>query len=498
MSQARIHLNGIARIVALATLLCAVVATIGCSGALSSSHHQANGDPLHLGVVPGPLGVPIPQTLEVRLGSEPSDRIVSLSLTTSSVQMTNSGAQNLELLTAPVTVEFTRSAIVTAPVVVRNIYQDTYSALIFADMTGQVVFYDSNGQLATQSLTVPGRTVALTPNLVLALNPQTLSISLNLAQTFTVNTSSVTVNPIVVTASSTVPLPPVAPAVGQPETGSSSFLVGTVTTVDTVAKTISMQPTSGDALQLSYDNTTQFMNCSVATLPGMMIETEDQTQSSGAVLATRVTLIENSASSSELYGLLAGHAPDGASYNLIVEGGAGLNVSTGLIGTKVTVDWIAASYSVNTSRLDMSGSQDLVFDEARTFPGQFVAVQWDSLIVPDPDSSNAGYLQPRMIELQEQTISGQVLNYVFDAGTQTGTFTLTVADSAPIKILNSGLTSITVRQISQTYLRNTPTFVNGDSVKVRGLLFVDPNYNNGNYQPPDPVAFIMVADRISK
>ena len=135
---------------------------------------------------------------------------------------------------------------------------------------------------------------------------------------------------------------------------------------------------------------------------------------------------------------------------------------------------------------------------SRTFPGQFVAVQWDSLIVPDPDSSNAGYLQPRMIELQEQTISGQVLNYVFDAGTQTGTFTLTVADSAPIKILNSGLTSITVRQISQTYLRNTPTFVNGDSVKVRGLLFVDPNYNNGNYQPPDPVAFIMVADRISK
>jgi hypothetical protein len=230
----------------------------------------------------------------------------------------------------------------------------------------------------------------------------------------------------------------------------------------------------------------------------MMIETEDQTQSSGAVLATKVTLIENSGSSSELYGLLAGRAPDGQSYNLIVEGGAGLNVSTGLIGKKITLDWIAAGYSVNTSRIDLSGSQDLVFDEARAFPGQFVASQWDSLIVPDPDSSNAGYLQPRMIELQEQTISGQVLDYAFDVGTQTGTFTLTVASSAPIKTLNSGLISITVRQISQTYLRNTPTFVNGDAVKVRGLLFVDPLYNNGNYQPPNPVKFIMVADRISK
>src|SRR5712671_5889703 len=234
MSQARIHPNGIARIVALATLLCAVVATIGCSGALSSSHHQANGDPLQLGVVPGPLGAPIPQTLEVRLGSEPNDRIVSLSLTTSSVQMTNSGAQNLELLTAPVTVEFTRSAIVTAPVVVRNIYQDTYSSVTFPDMTGQVLFYDSGGQLVTQALSVTGGTVSFSP-FALGASPRALSLSLDLGQTFTVNTNTVTVNPIVVTASNAVAVPPVAPAVGQPETGSSSFLVGTVTAVDTTA-----------------------------------------------------------------------------------------------------------------------------------------------------------------------------------------------------------------------------------------------------------------------
>jgi hypothetical protein len=61
-----------------------------------------------------------------------------------------------------------------------------------------------------------------------------------------------------------------------------------------------------------------------------------------------------------------------------------------------------------------------VFDEARSFPGQFVAVQWDPLIVPDPDSSNAGFIQPRMIELQEPTISGQVSNYSYNALTQTG------------------------------------------------------------------------------
>jgi hypothetical protein len=87
MSQARIDLNGIARILALATLLCAVVGTIGCSGALSSSNDQFKGDPLHLGVRPGPLGTTAAQSIEIRLGSEPSDRIVSLSLTVDSLKI---------------------------------------------------------------------------------------------------------------------------------------------------------------------------------------------------------------------------------------------------------------------------------------------------------------------------------------------------------------------------------------------------------------------------
>jgi hypothetical protein len=396
-------------------------------------------------------------------------------------------------------VEFTHSSIVTEPIFVGQIYQDTYSALIVPDMTGQVVFYDSLNHLTTQSLNVDGGTVTLSPPLVLgAASPEVFNVTLDLAQTFTVGASSVTVNPIVVTASNTEPVFPVAPAVSQPETGGVSFLVGTVTVVDTDLKTITMQPTSGEVLQLSYDNSTQFVNCDPTILTGTMIETEAATQSGGAVLAARVALIDNSSSSSELFGFLGGPAPDGASYNLIVEGGAGVNVTTNLIGKNITADWIAAGYSVNDAHLDLSGSPDLVFDEARVFPGQFVAAQWDSLIVPDPDSGNAGYIQPRMFELQEQTVSGQVSDYVYNSTTQTATFTLNVGSDSPLKIMNPGMIPVTVRQTSQTYMRNSPTFADDDLVKVRGLLFSNPDYSNANYQAGDPVAFIMVADRISK
>lgn len=498
MSQARqvIHLNQSARVLGLAVVLCVVLASTGC-GTISSSSNPANRDPLGLGVQPGPLGTTDPQIIEVRLGSESSDRIVSLSLTINTLQATNSGDENLDLLAAPITVEFNHNAIVTEPIFVGQIYQDTYSALIVPDMTGQVVFYDSLNHLTTQSLNVTGGTVTLSPALVLGASPEVFNVSLDLSQTFTVGASSVTVNPIVVTASYTEPVFPVAPAVSQPETGGVSFLVGTVSTVDTGAKTISMQPTAGEVLLLSYDNTTQFVNGDPTILTGTMIEVEAATQSGGAVLASRVTLIDNSSSSSELYGFLGGPAPDGASYNLIVAGGAGVNVTTDLIGKNITADWIAAGYSVNDAHLDLSASPDLVFDEARVFPGQFVAAQWDSLIVPDPDSDNAGYIQPRMFELQEQTVSGQVSDYVFNAVSNTATFTLDAGSGSPLVIMNPGLISVTVRQTPQTYMRNSPTFADGDSVKVRGLLFANPDYSNANYQAGDPVAFIMVADRIS-
>jgi hypothetical protein len=513
MSQSWIdRIHQITRLFGMAVLVCAVVATIGCGGAISSSHNQ-NGDPLGLGAGPGPAGSTTPQMIEVRLGSEPSDRIVSLSLTANSLQAVNSGAGQIDLLTAPITFEFTRSAIDSEPIFVGQIYQDTYSALVFPAMTGQVVFYDLNGQRVSQALSVPGQTVPLTSNLVLGPdNPVVLSISLDLTKSFTITdtgavtrfagmgsqadssgSSSFGVNSLSIATGAATP----NPVVGQPEAGSISFIVGKVTSVDTTNKKINVQPTSGDAIQVVYDlvGGTEFVNCDQTMLTNMMVETEGVTLANGSVFASEVEMVDNSQSGSELYGILSGYAPDGMNYNLIAEGGVGVNVTTGLIGKSITVDWLAAGYEANNGKLDLSGSQDLVFDEIHAFPGQFVEIEWDALIVPDPDSSNAGYMQPRMFELEEQTLTGQVGNY--NAGT--GTFTLAVASNSTLKNMNPGLTSVAVREVPQTYLRNG-SFKNGDTVSVRGLLFVDPNYSNVNYHPSptSPVAFIMVADRISK
>jgi hypothetical protein len=53
--------NRSARVLGLAAVLWIVVASSGC-GMISSSNNHTNGDPLHLGVHPGPLGSTTPQS----------------------------------------------------------------------------------------------------------------------------------------------------------------------------------------------------------------------------------------------------------------------------------------------------------------------------------------------------------------------------------------------------------------------------------------------------
>ena len=503
----------------LAVLTAAVLLTVGCAGNgnMSAVHGSGTGDPLHLGAAPGPLGSLTPAPIQIRFGSQPNDRIASLSLTLNSLQATNSGAGNIELLPEPVTFEFAHHAIVTSPISAVDIYQDTYSALVFPDMTGQVVFVDVNGTPIAQSFSVPAQSIPV--DFVLGQNPLVLNVYLDLSQSFTIadfgnsvrrgreqwspalptQHSTFSVNAQLVLATETDAPNPV---VGQPEAGSLDFMVGTVTAVDTQNQIISMKPRAGNAMRISYSTSgsTSFEGCGPTTLAGNLAELDGLTQTDGSLFATEVECI-NPTNFSELYGQLNGYAPEGTYYNLILDAGDGTNVTQSLIGSNITVDWMSQpGYRVNSGNLDLSGSQDLVFDESHVFPGQYVELENDTLAVPDPESSNAGYFQPLMFELEQQTLTGVVSGYSYDPQSQTGSFTLTVPTNSPLMAMNHGLTTVTVRQIPQTYLRNLSSITDGATLKVRGLMFVDPNCSNSNLEadPTMPVDFIMVASRMSR
>jgi len=504
------YLHQLRRHFGFAVLLFSIVAGTGCG-------KSGNQDPLQLGGNPGPLGSPTPSTIQLRMGSEPSDRVISLSLTLNSLQARNSGSTNnlIDLLTDPVTVEFAHSAIITEPVSIRDIYQDTYSALVFPEMTGSITFYDDSGQKVVQAITVPAQTVPY--QFVLGKDPMVLNVWVDIQKSFTIGATAnrrrkasryqssagmVGVNPLIVSAQSQTP----NPSVGQPESGSITFLVGTVSSVDLVNQKIALQPASGDAITVSYSssglNATDFEECTPATVTGMLVEMAGVTQSDGSVLATEVEAA-GLPTDSQLYGVFSGYNPSGL-FAMVVEGGNGVNVNSALVGKSISVDWINDDYGVNDGGLIDMTNTDLHFDESYVYPGQFVEVEWDTLVVPDTDvcsldgtPCNAGYIQPSMIELQQQTITGTVSGLNYNPLTQTGSFTLTPSSNAAIRIQNPGLT-ITVNQIPQTYLRGLSSgFNNGSTVNVRGLLFA--TTPNGGYIPSvsSPVDFVLVAGRIS-
>jgi len=531
MTHTRVNLHGMAKVGSLMALIGAVLLTVSCGGAnctLASSQKQ--GDPLHLGADPGPLGSTTPSAIQIRLGSEPNDRIVSLSLTLNSLQATNSGGGNIDLLPDPMTIEFAHQAIVTVPISATNIYDDTYSALVFPEMTGEAVFYNSNGNPVFQNVDVPAQSVPA--NFVLGQNPMVLNVFLDLSQSFTITDpagsavhrrrnrfspsmpsggqSTLFVNPLVLAVEADAP----NPAVGQPESGDVGPMFGIVTAVDTQNQIISVQPRAGDAMQFSYSTagSTIFQNCDPTTLTGNLakpealtqmgnlVELEGVTQTDGSLLATEMRCIDPT-QFSELYGQLNGYAPEGTYYNLILDAGDGANVTPSLMGTNITVDWtLEPEYQVDSGNLDLSGSQDLIFDESHAFPGQLVEMENDTLTVPDPDSSNTGYFEPLMLKLEQQTLTGVVSGYNYDPQSQTGSFTLVMSADTPLGDMNPGLTAVTVRQIPQTYLRKLSSITEGSAVKVRGFLFVDPNCSNAMLEadPTMPVDFIVVASRISQ
>jgi hypothetical protein len=78
------------------------------------------------------------------------------------------------------------------------------------------------------------------------------------------------------------------------------------------------------------------------------------------------------------------------------------------------------------------------------------------------------------VKLQQQSLSGIVSGYTVNNNGQ-GSFTLTLASDSMFAKL-TGLTTITVYQQSTTKLKNISSINNGDTLRVRGLLFGGAQY----------------------
>ena len=272
----------------------------------------------------------------------------------------------------------------------------------------------------------------------------------------------------------------------QPQNGQIQHVVGTVTRV--VGKAITVK-SNGANLTFQTDANTTFQAITLSTALNAMVEMNGSTQSDGSLYADEVELVDI-ANGVELEGMATYIYPDTDLY-ITVQTAIGSGTSTSLVGKTVYNRISAAVFRVDKGDIDMTGV-DAVLDGDHIFAGQQFEVESDQGLQPDPDGSS-GLVDPYMVELEQQTVSGTAANYAVGGRLGTGTFDLMLPldGSSPLANLNTGYTSVHVYQQSTTFPALS-TIKNGAKVQVRGLLLCHSDPVEGTCP-----SFVMVAAKIT-
>jgi hypothetical protein len=441
--------------------------------------------------------------MQIWVGAQPGDRILSLRLQVTSVQLkksSDSSATN-DLLYAS-DMELTRLAATYTPVAVAGVTPNTFDQLQMAVSGARVTYLDANGAVQEKNV-IADQTSVLTLNPVVTVGdiPTMLSIVVDVNQTVQVDpvNNLVTLNaPVVSVVQSDIPssgggapasVKPVGKATAAfgANQGQIERLIGQV--VDATSDSIILQlGQSGLTLSLRTDGNTMFDNSSPDTVNGMLVKVQGRAMTDGTLYASSVEgLFPDSGMLAE--GMLGGTNPSGT-LKLVAGDGMGAGMTPDVVGATISVaSDQGPGYMVDLGSADMNGLP-LLFDETHIAAGQRIEVRSDFGLQADPDG-NAAQAQPYLVELLYQTLQGTVQNYqAGDNGAAEFDLLLTKGSSL---VLMNGYGTVHIYQRYTTHASGA--IADGMDVNVRGLLFCTDATDS--VPPGTPLHFAMVAAAIS-
>ncbi len=437
-------------------------ALVGCGGAAAFKSNSNFG-----GAVPGSSSV------QVRITDAPSDRVIALGLTLSSVKAISSSGAQYDLLPGPGSVEVTHLAATNEPLAVLDVPQGEYTQMEVSVSGAQVTYLDASTNQPVEkqfsdSLTV---TVALNPPITIGAEPSVLNIDVDVANTVYLDlaNNSVNVNPPVLRVSSQ---PVLTSGEQHPEDGRVEHVLGSVSSVSGSSFTLSLGH-SGMSLTFQTDENTTFDAASLSMLTGAKVEVSGSSQADGSLLASRIRNLGSGNDEVVIEGLMTGFTDSGY-LSLVSQDGSGAGMAGDLLGSSIGLNLDGgATYAVDTHDFDMEGLP-FVFAESSIMPGQRVAVGSHSSVQPDPQGGATGFIDATVVELQQQTLNGTVSNYAPAETPGTATFDLVLPGDGTsyLSASNPGTMVVHVYQRSTTDVHGLSGAVSdGQSVQVRGLLF---------------------------
>lgn len=436
---------------------------VGCGG--TAAPHSSNSN--FLAAAPGSSSV------QVRITDAPSDRVIALGLTLTSIKATSSSGAEYDLLPGSGAVEVTHLAATNEPLAVVDVPQGDYTQMEVSVSGAKVTYLDASTNQPVEkqfsdSWTV---TVPLNPPITIGAEPSVLNIDVDVANTVYLDLAdnSVNVNPPVLKVSSE---PVLTSGEQQPEDGRVEHVLGSVTSVSGNSFTLNLGR-SEMSLTFQTDENTTLGAATLSALTGEKVEVSGSSQADGSLLASRVQDLGSSSDEVVIAGLVSGFTDSGY-LSLVSQDGTGAGMTGDMLGSSFGLNPDGGTiYAVDTHDFDMEGLP-FGFDESSIMPGQRVAVGSHSGVQPDPEGGATGIIDATVVELQQQTLNGTVSNYTAAETPGTATFDLVLPGDGTsyLSAANPGTLVIHVYQRSTTDVHNPAGAISdGQSVQVRGLLF---------------------------
>jgi len=408
---------------------------------------------------------------QVRIGDAPSDRVVSFEISVGPVTMTTTGASAVTALSSSRRIELAHLSETNEPLALLNVPQGSYGSMTLAVANPEVTFINNLGAtVELQPAFNQSITINFSPTLNVGTGSSVINIDLNLANSLTFDAQG-NVTGVAITASSfAVSTSTVAPVQQQhAEDGELEDTTGLVTGVSGSSFTMTVGQ-NGVSLTFTTDANTQFSDgASLATMLNTIVNVEGNTQPDGSLYAKEVEGIENNAGM-EADGLITRVSGNPATQlSVVAQDGSGSGMDATTVGTTLTVAVSGANYKVDQGNIDTSGigglpsSPNFPFDATTVHAGQRVEVESSSSM------SNSATVADK-VKLQQQTLTGTVSGLPATTSAGPIRFTLTVAPDSAFAML-AGLSTITVYWQPGTDLHNVANVSNGDTVRVRGLVF---------------------------
>jgi len=438
--------------------------TSACGGGSSSAAPPSD---------PG-AGSPPPagsSAVQIKIGDAPADRVVSFEVTAGPITMTSTAGAVTTVMSTTRRIELTHLSGTSEPLALLNIPQGSYSSASITVSHPEVSFINSSGALVKlQPALNQVVNINFNPALSVTASSSVVNFDLNVANSLTFdgqgNVTGVSMN----ASSFLISTSAVAAEDRQhAEDGELEDISGIVTNVSGSSFTMALGQ-SGVSLTFATDDNTEFNDgASLGTMLNTIVTVEGVTRADGSLYAKEVEGIENE-HGMELEGLITQVTGSPASQiKLVGHDGSGNGIDDNVTGSEVTIDVSGARYKVNKGNIDTSGIGGLPappqfpFDASTIRAGQRVEIESGSAFT-------GSTIAAEKVKLQQQALVGTVSGLPGATSSGPVTFTLTVPADSAFAML-SGKTSVTVFWQPGTDLHHLSSVNNGDSVRVRGLVF---------------------------